>query len=92
MAKLTASLNIKETHIDPVYGRVFEGWISGEGSRAFGSLASTHCAMTSSQAIAYKVAAEKRAFEYSSLPKIDGSGNPVESSVELEIVFDLLPE
>jgi hypothetical protein len=68
-------LHIKETHVDSVYGRIFEGWISGQSLKVFGSLGSTHCAMTSGQAIAYKAAVEKRAFE---------------TSIEVETVFDFL--
>lgn len=68
-------LTIKETHVDPIYGRIFEGWMS-DNAQQFGGLMHTHCAMNSSNAIAYMVAVEKRAFKI---------GIPV------EIVFDFLP-
>lgn len=56
------TLNIRETHTDEIYGRIFEGHMSDDAQQ-FGGLMHTHCAMNSSQAIAYKVAVEKRAFQ-----------------------------
>jgi hypothetical protein len=71
-----AQLTLKETHVDETYGRVFEGWMSGDVVGIFGDLYHTHCAMTSGQAIAHKVAVEKVAFT---------------AGVNVEVVFDFLP-
>jgi len=68
------TLTITEKYVDEVYGRIFEGYMS-ENSQAFGGLMHTHCAMNSSQAIAYKVEIEKRAFEI---------------GAQVEVVYDFL--
>ena len=85
-----ARLHIKETYVDSIYGRIFEGWMSGDALNVFGSLAHTHCAMPSGQAIAYKVAVEKCAFEYSQAVKVDADWQPIESVVNVEVIFDFI--
>ncbi len=62
----SATLHIKETYVHPVYGRIFDGWVESEATGVFDN---AHYAMTSSQAIAYKVAAEKRAWEWTNITK-----------------------
>lgn len=90
MKTYQAKLHIKETHVDPIYGRIFEGWMSGDAMNVFGSLAHTQCAMTSGQAIAYKCAVEKRTFEHSQVKKFDSNWQPVEAEIKVELVFDFL--
>jgi hypothetical protein len=77
-------LHIKETHVDKVYGRIFEGWMSGEHLNVFGDLAHTHCAMTSGQAIAYRCEVEKTAYGFNVIAKDNGQ------AVEVETVYDFL--
>jgi len=85
-----AKLHIKEKATDAVYGRQFEGWMSGGAMNVFGSLAGTHCAMNSTQAIAYRVAVEKRAFEWNTAAKITEQGEPSDSTVTVEYCPEFL--
>ena len=84
-----SKLHIKETHVDPIYGRIFEGWISGDALNVFGSL-TQNFAMTSSQAIAYKCQVEKHAWEAGQSQWITADGQPVQNNFQVEIVFDFL--
>ena len=90
MKTYQSQLHIKETYVDSVYGRIFEGWMTGAGLNAFGSLADTQCAMTSSQAIAHKCAVEKHAFEISEATWLSQDGLPVQNEFKVETVFDFL--
>lgn len=84
-------LHIKETHVDKVYGRIFEGWMTGDALNVFGELAHTHCAMTSSQAIDYKCRVEKHAWESTQAQWFTSDGQPTQNEFKVEIVFDFLP-
>jgi hypothetical protein len=81
-----AKIHIKETHVDPTYGRIFEGWMSGDALNVFGDLAHTHCAMTSSQAIAYCCEVEKVAHGVSVISREIGDNR----TLEVERVYDFL--
>lgn len=90
MKTYTAKLHIRETHIDSVYGRVYVGWMSGEGLGHFGALSGTRCAMTQEQASEYKISIEAKAREFNQSSKIDGDGNPVEVKIELDFELETL--
>ena len=83
-----AQLHISEKYTEKDGSPIFEGYMTGDCLGAFGSLAGTHCAMTSTQAIAYKCEVEKRAFEWSNASKIDGSGNPSFTTVSVEVIIE----
>lgn len=86
-----AQLHIRETHIDSVYGRVYVGWMSGEGLGYFGSLSGTRCAMTQEQAAEYRKTVSEKALEFNQASKIDGDGNPTEAKIDLELILETLP-
>ncbi len=85
-----AKLHIKETHTSPTYGRIFEGWMSGDAMNVFAALAHTQCAMSSQQAITYRLAVEERALEFNSTAKIDADGNLSNSTVTVEYLPEFL--
>ena len=82
---------IKETHVDPIYGRIFEGWMTGDALNVFGSLSDTHCAMTSGQAIAYCQKVEKHAFESSQAQWFDyNTLVPIQNTFSVETIFQFI--
>ena len=90
MKTYQAQLHIKETYVNSIYGSIFEGWMSGDGLNIFGELADTHCAMTSGQAVIYKCAVEKCAFEFGQVQKVDANWQPVEAEIKVDVIYDFL--
>lgn len=96
----TVELHITEKSTNKNGSPIFEGWLSGEKAISiFGDLAHTHCAMTSQQAIAYKVAVEKRAWQWSQAyttvadgsehpTKIHSDGTPCLDTVTVNVIVD----
>jgi hypothetical protein len=88
--KYQAVLHIKERADSQPTERLFNGWMSGDALNVFGSLADTHCAMTSGQAIAYKCRVENRAWEWNTATKITQDGQPSDSTVTVTLKQDLI--
>lgn len=76
------TLNIREEYVHPVYGRIF----TASFDKCPNLYHENSGPMTSGQAIAYKVAAEKRTWEMNRLPHIDAqTGVPVAFTVRLSV-------
>ena len=96
----TAELHLTEKYTTSDGSPIFEGWMSGDKAASiFGDLAHTHCAMTSQQAIAYKVAVERKAWQWSQAyttvtdgsehpTKIHSDGTPCFDTVSVEVLVE----
>jgi hypothetical protein len=86
MTTHVTEIHFTERPAHPVYGRTFDGYLVGM-QNVFPTLASRY-AMTSSQAIAWKVEVEKRAWEWSQAEKMFADGRPCNDRIETAVIFD----
>lgn len=84
-----AVLHIKERADSKPDDRLFDGWMTGDALNVFGSLTYSP-AMTSGQAIGYKVKVENRAWDWNTAKKITQDGQPSDSTVTVTLQQDLI--
>ncbi len=85
MTTQTTEIHLIERQHDPVYGRIFDGYLVG-CANVFAR--PDMCAMTSSQAIRWCCEVEARAWEWSEAKKINMDGTPSDARIETVRIYE----
>ena len=83
----TTEIHLKERTDSTDQERLFDGWLAGT-TNIYPQSEVIMCAMTSHRAIKWACDVEKRAFEWSTAPKISPDGSPSTSTVTTTRIYE----